>query len=220
MESVEVSAKNVEEAVELALKKLGANRDEVEVVVLEKGRPGFLGFGAEEARVRVIRHRLEEAERASATLAKEMLEKLLNLMKVSASVCVKEPSSSGEIGGRAPIALDITGEDPGILIGRRGNTLSSLQYLLYLMVSHQMKARVLLSVDVESYRDRREEALKNLALRMAERVRASGHSVTLEPMSPSERRIIHLALQDHPEVITQSIGEGESRKVTIQKGSD
>lgn len=220
MESVEVSAKNVEEAVELALKKLGANRDEVEVVVLKKGRPGFLGFGAEEARVRVTRHRLEEAERASVILATEILEKLLNLMKVPASIQVKEPSSSGEITGRAPIALDISGEDLGILIGRRGNTLSSLQYVLYLMVSHQVKARVLLSMDVEGYRERRYEALKNLALRMAERVRDTGQPVTLEPMPPSERRIIHLALQEHPEVITQSMGEGESRKVTIRRGSD
>lgn len=216
MESMEVSAKNVEEAIELALKKLGANRDEVEVVVLKKGRPGFLGFGAEEARVKVIRHRLEEAECASVILAKEMLEKLLNLMNVPASVRVKEPSSSGEIGERASIALDISGEDLGILIGRRGNTLSSLQYLLYLMVSHQVKARVLLSIDVEGYRERRYETLKNLALRMAERVRDTGQPATLEPMPPSERRIIHLALQDHPGVITQSIGEGETRKVTIR----
>lgn len=197
---------------ELALKKLGASREEVEVVVVKKGRPGFLGFGAEEATVRVIRYTSEEVRRASVILAKEMLEKLLDLMKVPASISVKEPSL---LGGRALIALDITGEDLGILIGRRGNTLSSLQYLVYLMVSQQMKARVPVTIDVEGYRERRQEALRNLALRMADRVRTTGQSITLEPMPASERRIIHLALQDYSGVMTQSIGEGEGRKVSI-----
>ena len=184
-------------------------------MVLNKGKPGFLGIGAEEARVRVTEVPSEEMDRSSVILAKEMLQRLLDLMMVAASVDSKESSSSAAMTGIAPIALDISGEDLGILIGRRGQTLSSLQYLVYLMVSHQMKARVHLSIDVEGYRERRREALRNLALRMAERVTATGHSVTLEPMSASERRIIHLALQDYPGVTTESIGEGESRKVTI-----
>jgi len=183
-------------------------------VVLKKGKPGFLGFGAEEARVRVTKLPSPEAERTSVILAKEMLQRLLDLMKVSASVAVKESPSASMI-GRAPIAFDIRGEDLGILIGRRGQTLSSLQYVVYLMMSHQMKARVHLSIDVEGYRERRQEALRNLALRMAERVKSSGQSITLEPMPASERRIIHLALQDYPGVTTQSSGEGEARKVTI-----
>jgi len=188
----------------------------VEVEVLKKGKPGFLGIGAEEARVRVTELPSEEVDRSSVILAKEMLQRLLDLMKVSASVDLKESSSSSAaMNGRASIALDISGEDLGILIGRRGQTLSSLQYLVYLMVSHQMKARVHLSIDVEGYRERRREALSNLALHMAERVKATGNSVTLEPMPASERRIIHLALQDYTGVTTQSVGEGESRKVTI-----
>jgi spoIIIJ-associated protein len=215
MQSLEVSAKTVEDAVELALKELGVPREQVEVVILNKGKPGFLGIGAEEARVRVTQLPSEETDRSSVILAKEMLQRLLDLMKVAASVDSKESSSSAAMTGIAPIALDISGEDLGILIGRRGQTLSSLQYLVYLMVSHQMKARVHLSIDVEGYRERRREALRNLALRMAERVTATGHSVTLEPMSASERRIIHLALQDYPGVTTESVGEGESRKVTI-----
>ena len=217
MDSLEISAKTVEEAVELALKRLGASHEEVEVVVLKKGRPGFLGLGGEEALVRVTRRQSEEIERAAVVVSKEVLEKLLSLMKVSASVGEKRPSLLAGSEGRAPIGLDITGEDLGILIGRRGNTLSSLQYLVYLIVSHQLKARVHVTIDVEGYRERRYEALKNLALRMAERVGDTGQPVTLEPMPANERRIIHLALRDYPEVMTESIGEGEARKVTIVK---
>jgi spoIIIJ-associated protein len=211
MESLEISAKTVEEAVELALKRLGARPEEVEVVVLKRGRSGFLGFGSEEALIRVTRYQTEGTERAAVILAKEVLEKLLALVKIPATICVNELSQSGAI------RLDITGEDLGILIGRRGQTLSSLQYLVYLIVSHQMKAHVPVTIDVEGYRERRQEALKSLALRMAERVRDTGQAVTLEPMPASERRVIHLALHDYPEVSTQSIGEGESRKVTILK---
>lgn len=213
MESLETSAKTVEEAVALALEKLGASRDEVEVVVLKEGKPGFLGLGGEEATVRVLRRQSEEERQAAVILAKEVLERLLSLMNVSASIEQKEPSEEG----RALIFLEITGDDLGILIGRRGQTLSSLQYLLYLMVSHQLKAHVPVTVDVAGYRERRQEALKNLAWRMAERVMATGQPVPLEPMPASERRIIHLAIQDYPGVITQSIGEGEDRKVTILK---
>lgn len=217
MDSLEISAKTVEEAVELAVKSLGASREEVEVVVLKKGRPGFLGLGGEEAVVRVTRLQSEEMESAAVVVAKEVLEKLLSLMKVSASVGEKRPCFLEGEEGRAPVGLDITGEDLGILIGRRGNTLSSLQYLVYLIVSHQLKARVHVTIDVEGYRERRYEALKNLALRVAERVGDTGQPVTLEPMPANERRIIHLALRDYPEVMTESIGEGEARKVTIVK---
>ncbi len=213
MESLETSAKTVEEAVALALEKLGASRDEVEVVVLKEGKPGFLGLGSEEATVRVLRRQSEEERQAAVILAKEVLERLLSLMKVSASIEEKEPPEEG----RALIFLEITGDDLGILIGRRGQTLSSLQYLLYLMVGHQLKARVPVTIDVAGYRERRQEALRNLAWRMAERVMATGQPVPLEPMPASERRIIHLALQDYPGVITQSNGEGEDRKVTILK---
>ncbi len=183
------------------------------MVVLKEGKPGFLGLGGEEATVRVLRRQSEEERQAAVILAKEVLERLLSLMKVSASIEEKEPPEEG----RALIFLEITGDDLGILIGRRGQTLSSLQYLLYLMVGHQLKAHVPVTIDVAGYRERRQEALKNLAWRIAERVMATGQPVPLEPMPASERRIIHLALQDYPGVITQSIGEGEDRKVTILK---
>lgn len=214
MESLETSGKTVEEAVALALEKLGASHDEVEVVVLKEGKTGFLGFGGEEATVRVFRRQPEELRQEAVTLAKEVLEELLPLMQVSASVEVKELSEEG----RAIISLEINGEDLGILIGRRGQTLYSLQYLVYLMVGHRLKAHVPITIDVAGYRERREEALKNLAWRIAERVMDTGQPVPLEPMPASERRIIHLALRDYAGVITQSIGEGDDRKVTIHKG--
>ena len=184
------------------------------MTVLTKGKAGFLGLGVEEARVRVTKLPSEN-ERPPVIVAEEILRELLNLMKVSASIGVKESSLSGVVEGHSSVTLNITGENLGILIGRRGQTLSSLQYLVYLMLSHRMKARVPLVVDVEDYRERRVEALRRLALHMAERVSSTGQSVALEPMPPSERRIIHLALQDYPGVTTESIGQGEGRKVTI-----
>jgi spoIIIJ-associated protein len=214
MESLEVSAKTVDEAVELALRELGADREEVEVTVLSEGRTGFLGLHAEQARVEVRKLPSKE-ERSPVNVAEEILGELLSLMKVSASIGVEESSSARGVEGQSPVTLNITGEDLGILIGRRGQTLSSLQYLVYLMLSHQMQARVPLVIDVERYRERREEALRRLALHMAEQVSSTGRSVTLEPMLAGERRIIHLALQDYSGVTTQSIGQGEGRKVTI-----
>lgn len=214
MESLEISAKTEEEAVEIALEKLGVAREEVEVVVVKKGKARFLGLGSEETTIRVTRRQSEATVQEAVTLAKDVLEKLLSLMKVSATVNEKETSSPE---GETRIALDITGDDLGILIGRRGQTLFSLQHLIYLIVSHQMQARVPIIIDVEGYRERRQEALTRLAIGIAESVAASGQSVDLEPMPPNERRIIHLALQDHSVVTTESVGEGEARKVTIKK---
>jgi len=184
------------------------------VVVVKKGKARFLGLGSEETTIRVTRRQSEATEREAVTLAKDVLEKLLSLMKVSAAVHEKEISSPE---GETRIALDITGDDLGILIGRRGQTLFSLQHLIYLIVSHQMQDRVPIIIDVEGYRERRQEALTHLAIRIAESVAASGQSVDLEPMPPNERRIIHIALQDHSVVTTESVGEGEARKVTIKK---
>ncbi len=214
MESLEVSAKTEEEAVEIALEKLDAAREDVEVVVIKKGKTRFLGLGGEETTVRVTRRQSEETKQEAVTLAKEVLEKLLHLMNISAVVDEKEASSSEE---EAPVALNITGDDLGILIGRRGQTLFSLQHLVYLIVSHQIQDRVPITIDVEGYRERRQEALTRLAIRIAESVAASGQPIDLEPMPANERRIIHLALQNHSAVTTESAGEGESRKVTIKK---
>jgi len=211
MDSLEKSAKTVDEAVELALAELGASRDEVDIVVLKEGRSGFLGIGGGGATVRVSRRHAEETVREAVSVAKEMLEKLLSLMGVDAGV---EETQSGD-SGRAQFNLELKGDDLGVLIGRRGQTLASLQYLLYLMAGHQLKVHVPLTIDVEGYLERRSESLQTLATRMAERVVTTGQIAVMEPMTPRERRIIHLALKDYKGVITQSIGEGDYRKVTI-----
>jgi spoIIIJ-associated protein len=213
MESLEISAKTVEEAVALAIEELGASRDEVEVVVLNEGKSGFLGFGSDEATVRVTRIQPEEVRQKARALALEMLENLLSLMKISATIEEKEPPPEGS----APVCLNINGDDLGILIGRRGNTLASLQYIVFLMVSQQLKVHMPVSIDVEGYKERRNQSITDLSQRMAERVVSTGQPVTMEPMPANERRIVHLALRDYEGVTTESIGEGEERKVTILK---
>ncbi len=212
MESIEVSAKSEEEAVDLALAELGLSRSEVEVVVVKKGRGGLFGLGSEEVTVRVTPLApLSNEYLDVGGMAKEVLESLLSLVEISASVKLQAEGS----GDQAVISLDIAGEDLGILIGRRGETLSSLQYLVNLIVSRRLKSGVGVVVDVEGYRQRRYESLRLLARRLADQVRSTGRSVTLEPMPAAERRIIHLELRDNPYVSTQSIGQGEARKVAI-----
>ena len=172
-----------------------------------------MGLGGEEARIRVTPK--EGANIAEA--ARSVLETLLNVIGVSASVTSQvRPSGEGQEEDAAPIAFDIKGEDLGILIGRRGQTLSCLQYIVRLIVAHQMKARVPITIDVEGYKQRRDEALRALAWRIAEQVKVRGVAFTLEPMLAYERRIIHLALADHSDITTQSVGEGEARRVVIQ----
>jgi spoIIIJ-associated protein len=212
MESIEVSAKTEEEAVAIALAELGLSRSEVEVVVVKKGKTGIFGFGSEEVKVRVtpLRQPAKESEDVSG-MAKAVLEKLLSLLGVQASVSTEEKSAAET----ENITLDIKGEDLGILIGRRGETLSALQYLVNLVVSRRLKSRVGVVVDVEGYRQRRYESLRLLARRLAEQVRSTGRAVTLEPMPANERRIIHLELKDNPDVTTQSMGQGEERKIAI-----
>ncbi len=149
-----------------------------------------------------------------AGIAQGILEELLDKMGLEASVELQPQTEAAE-GEEAPIGFDVRGDDLGILIGRRGQTLSSLQFLLRLMVGHQTKAWVPINIDVEDYKLRRADKLEALALRLAEQVSARRTPFTLEPMLPYERRIIHLALANHPTVTTESIGEGESRKVVI-----
>ncbi len=189
----------------------------MEVTVVKEGRQGILGLGAEEARVRV-RSLVEVPEKESdiAEAAKRVLETLLARVGVVASVVSQtKPPIEGSEGASNVITLDVTGDDLGILIGRRGQTLSSLQYIVRLIVAHQEKARVAIVIDVEGYKQRCYGALQALAWRMAEQVKVRGRSFALEPMSAYERRIIHLTLADDPDVITESIGDGEARKVVI-----
>ena len=151
-----------------------------------------------------------------AELAKSVLERLLTEMGVVASVMLQDKAPvEGEEEATVPIAFDIKGDDLGILIGRRGQALFYLQYIVRLIVAHQTKTWAPIIIDVEGYKQRRYEALRALAWRLAEQVKVRGVPFSLEPMSAYERRIIHIALADHPDVTTQSIGEGEARKVVI-----
>jgi spoIIIJ-associated protein len=212
MESIEISAKTEEEAVALALAELGLGRSEVEVVVVKKGRTGILGFGSEGVKVRVTPlANLPEERIGNIGMAKEVLEALLSHMSIPATVNLENRSTVDQ----DTAALDIRGEDLGVLIGRRGETLGALQYLVNLMISRRVRARVGVMVDVEGYRQRRQESLQHLARRVADRVKSVGRPITLEPMTPAERRIIHLELRDHPDVMTQSVGVGDERKVSV-----
>ncbi len=186
----------------------------MEVAVVKEGKHGILGLGAEEAVVRVEPLASTPEKENMDDMAREVLEALLAQMGVTASVACQTKPPVGEGAGEV-VTLDVTGDDLGILIGRRGQTLSALQYVVRLIVAHQTQARVPIVIDVEGYKQRRYEALQALAQRMAEQVKTKGRPFTLEPMLAYERRIIHLALADDPDVTTESVGEGETRKVVI-----
>lgn len=225
---VEASGKSVEEAIEHALTEMGVGRDAVEVEVVSEGKSGILGVGGAQAVVRV--RLLGEADDGDsdapvgedgeliedeAEMAAQMLDHLLELMGVTADVSIRDAETPGDGLGMAKAVLDVEGDDLGILIGRRGETLASLQYLLNLMASRQLGQHMSFTVDIEGYRRRREKQLNTLAFRMADQVKRTRRPVTLEPMPPNERRIIHLALAEDGEVETSSLGEGDTRKVSI-----
>jgi spoIIIJ-associated protein len=148
-------------------------------------------------------------------VAKQLLSGLLDRMGIDARVTVQEAPELAEPNEAPPLVLDITGKDLGILIGRRSETLQVLQYMVRLMVSKHFNRWEPVIVDVESYRVRRRRSLQKMALKMADRAVANDQRVVLEAMPAHERRLIHLALRDHPDVITKSIGSDDNRKVTI-----
>lgn len=152
---------------------------------------------------------------AAAEKGREILQGLLQRMNLRAEVEIGQQSDAEVEDGDRATVLNIVGEDLGVLIGRQNETLSALEFLTRLMVNQQIRTRTSFVVDVNGYRAKRAEALRKLALRMAEQVVQTGRTMPMEPMPPAERRIIHLALRDHPSVATQSVGEGDRRKVTI-----
>ena len=217
-EPLEMTARTVEEAVELALRELDVDRDEAEVEVLSRGKAGFLGIGAELARVRVTplsgsvgASPSQPGERTPAALATAAVAQILDAAGVNVTRTLRSAHDT-DAGG--PI-IDLAGEDSGLLIGRRGQTLQALQFLVTLIVRRQMGEDVRVVLDVENYRQRRETSLRDMAAKVASRVAQTNRSITLEPMSPADRRIIHTSLSEHPGVRTESAGEGENRKVTI-----
>ncbi len=249
--SVETSAADIEEAIELGLSKLGVSRESVIVEILDEPSRGLLGIGARPARVRLTTAARpatppppppQRAERPGAYDVDEddddhipllsqavrvqddeldddarvglaTVKELLGRMYIKAQVDVYRAAPTG--GDVAPWVLQIHGRDLGTLIGRRGETLGALQYITRLIVSRELQRRANIVLDVEGYKTRREQMLRKLAVRMADQAVQMGRTVPLEPMPPYERRIIHLALRDRKDVMTQSVGEGEHRKVTI-----
>jgi spoIIIJ-associated protein len=205
MEVIEITAGTVEQAIEKAETQLGLSRDEFEVEVVKEGRSGILGVGSREAVIRVSPATLPEEDVAGAVT--EILDTILGLMGVQGRVEV--------LSGESPLALNIKGDDLGILIGRRGQTLAALQYITKLIVVRRLKVWLPLTIDVGGYKKHRRDSLEKLALYLAEQVKSRRRAMPMEPMPADERRIIHLTLADHPDVTTQSIGEGESRKVVI-----
>lgn len=205
MEEVEIVAKTIEQAIVEAERRLGISRDHLEVTVVRRGKAGILGVGAEEAMIRV--KPVPESETNVVKVATDVLETLLKLMGVTGRVQV--------LSSDIPVLLSIEGEDLGILIGRHGQTLASLEYIVKLIVAAKLKAWLPLSVDVADYKKRRRDSLQKLALRLADQVKSRHRAITLEPMPSDERRIVHLALANHPDVTTHSIGEGANRKVVI-----
>jgi len=198
---IETAGKTVDEAINAALEQLGADIDDVEVTVLEEGSKGLFGIGSRQARVQV-RLRLDPAG-AGVRFLEEVFEK----MDVDVDIEKTEDENS--------VMYRISGKDSGIVIGRRGETLDALQYLTSLVVNKHSNRYVRVTMDVENYREKREETLVRLARRLADKVVRFRRSISLEPMNPYERRIIHSALQNNEFVETYSVGEDPNRKVVI-----
>jgi spoIIIJ-associated protein len=205
MEAIEITAATVEQAIEKAEVQLGLSREQFEVEVIREGKSGILGLGNEEALIRVIP--LTPPEKDVVPIVREILDKLLKLLGVIGSIEV--------VYDETPLTLNVKGDDLAILIGRRGQTLACLEYITKLMVAGQLKTWLPLKVDVAGYKKRRRDSLQRLASYLAEQVTTGRRAITMEPMPADERRIIHLALADNPDVTTQSIGEGENRKVVV-----
>ena len=200
---IEKTGKTVEEAIEAALAELGLERDQVDYRVLEApSKPLFGLLGGREAKVEVTIKKVEPIERA-----KLFIEKVTKAMHLLASISV--------IYNDDAVTINLKGEDLGILIGKHGQTLDALQYLTNLVANREGRERIRFIVDVEDYRKRRADTLQQLALRLADRVKRSGDRVVLEPMTPHERKIIHMSLQEDLRIETYSEGEEPFRRVVI-----
>ena len=206
---IETTAKTPEEAIEIALKELDVERPDVEIDVVSKGKAGILGIGGEPAKVRVT---VLDKPPDAVVATTDILQSLISLMDVSAAITLVHAERE-DVGG--PV-FDVDGDDSGLLIGRRGETLRALQFLVSFIASRRLGDRVNLFVDVSGYQERRYETLRSLAQRNARRVASSGREITLEPMPPNERRIVHMALADDPDVNTISDGVGDGRRVVIE----
>jgi len=239
--AAEYSGKTVDDAVAQAAAALGVPRDDLAYDVISPGNRGVFGIGAEDARIRAWRRQPESAQQygespgaveivedeeiwdedeeetpvlqtpqqreALAEEARQVTNDLLDAMNIEADVTVRSDEQ--------PVVVAISGDNLGVLIGRRGDNLSALQFMVNLILSRNRRQWPRIVIDVENYRARREESLRTLADRVAYRVRRNGRPFTLEAMPAGDRRIIHLALRDSGDVETYSIGEGPARRVVI-----
>ena len=212
MKEIIKKGKTVDEAVKSALDELSLNIEDVEVEVVSEGSKGIFGIGSKDAEV-IVKYSekeekcVEETTGECETIVKDFLSNVFEKMDIEANVSVKKDGDK--------IDVDVSGEKMGIIIGRRGETLSSLQYLTNLVVNRKTEEYVKVSIDTENYKKKREEALIRLANKTAEKVLKYKRSFTLEPMNPYERRIIHSALQSNEKISTYSTGVEPMRKVVI-----
>ena len=230
MDHVEIEGDTIEKAIENALKLLGVEREKITVDILSEGKKGILGFGSQKARIlatlrkSAIDLRASESEpapveeqplvaaeaAAMGQKAKEVLAEILNLMGISAEVELRVGEKSDET------VVEIRTENSGLLIGRKGQTLEALQYLVSRIAGERggMEGPHIV-VDIENYRQRRRKALEDMALRLGEKAKRQRKTVTVDALSAADRRIIHAALQDDPWVTTKSLGQGSYRRLLI-----
>lgn len=202
MDKITKSGKTVDDALHEALKELNASKDEVEVTVIDEGIKGFLGmFGAKDAVIQVVRK--FNPEKIAVTFLNEMFQAMN--MNVSIETKLKEKQ----------LSIELSGDEIGVLIGKRGQTLDSIQYLVSLVVNKGNSPYISILLDTENYRQRRKETLESLAYNLAKKVKQTKRNVVLEPMNPYERRIIHSSLQNDRYVTTYSEGEEPYRNVVI-----
>ena len=208
MDYIEVTGKTVEDARTEALIKLGTTSDQIEVEILEKGSSGFLGIGSKPAVIRVRRKfTMEDCVRDFLTQVFDAMD-----LTVDISVEVEEDNHT--------VNVELKGDEMGVLIGKRGQTLDSLQYLTSLALNRHTDEYVKVKLDTEDYRKRRKETLENLATNIAYRVKRTKRPVSLEPMNPFERRVIHSTLQNDKYVSTHSEGEEPHRHVVVTLKKD
>lgn len=209
MEYKEFTAKTVNEAITDACQEFGVTSDRLVYEVVEKESSGFLGIGSKPATIKAAIKEEEKVQLSFEDSAKIFLRDVFEAMNMEVAIEAKYNEEEKSLD------VDLSGDDMGMLIGKRGATLDSLQYLVSLVVNKNSEDYVRVKVDTENYRERRKETLENLAKNIAYKVKRTKRSVSLEPMNPYERRIIHSALQNDKYVTTHSEGEDPFRRVIV-----
>ena len=206
--SIEVQGRTEDEAIETALEQLGMSRDDVSVEIVEQARTGFLGLKNTPAIVKVF----YEAKEERTEQVSDFLTGLFQRMDIKVNLDVSEAEGS--------VNVIMTGDDPGALIGRRGETLDAIQHLTNYVVNRSVSGRVRINLDAENYRQRRNEALESLAVRTAGKVIKYKRNMTLDPMNAYERHVVHTALQENTQVSTFSVGTEPNRRVVVAYGEN